>query len=437
MKKNKFKFLFIILAVVIIIILSVQITANMKGIQVSSAAVIRGELLDVYTEEGIYKMGTEYQVVSKVTGPVASVEVRENMEVKKGDLLVVIDDRDLTYEKELHQSTLSGYQAQLEQSNINQIMASSPQEYLDQVNRDLASNRSQYQVAQTLVNGMRSLYQGGNVSTVEWEQAQADFKKAETAYNSAKDRFEESQKFLESLVQEGIDKETLNTRFYESMRGQLQALIKTEETYISKLEDQIEDCKVVAECDGSIISLPAQDMSMFQSGQVVAVINATQEPMIEADVLTNVEPYLQVGSEVVIIQKLRNQEYEYSGTISEIYDFAVQGTSALGLNEYRVRVKVKVNPGQEIRLKSGYSFNLQFTLYKGADELIVPVNAVFQADGQDSVFVVEDGQVTKKAVSIGYRSSSQVVVTAGLEEDDKVITNVDSEDIYEGLKAHY
>lgn len=221
------------------------------------------------------------------------------------------------------------------------------------------------------------------------------------------------------------------------MSGQLRSLIKTEETNISQLEAQIDDCKVVAECDGSILRLPAQDMSMIQSGQVVAVINATQEPMIEAHVLTNVEPYLEVGSAVVVIQKLRNQENHYSGTISEIYNFAEQGTSALGLDEYRVRVKAKVDPGQEIQLKSGYSFDLQFTLYESADELIVPVNAVFQADQQDYVFVVENGRVTKKAVSTGYRSSSQVVITAGLNEGDTVITNVDSEDIYEGLKAYY
>lgn len=120
--------------------------------------------------------------------------------------------------------------------------------------------------------------------------------------------------------------------------------------------------------------------------------------MIEADVLTNVEPYLRVGSPVEITQKLRNQEYKYKGSISEIYNFAVKGTSALGLDEYRVRVNVKVDPGQEIQLKSGYAFDLQFTLYEGTAQLIVPINAVFQADQQDYVFVVENGHVTKKPV---------------------------------------
>lgn len=215
------------------------------------------------------------------------------------------------------------------------------------------------------------------------------------------------------------------------------SLIQSEITTISQLEDQIEDCKAVAECDGNIISLPAQNMSMIQSGQVMAIIHSNQEPVIEADVLTNIEPFLKVGSRVGVTQKLRNQEYQYSGTISEIYNFAVKGNSALGLHEYRVRVKVKVDPGQQIMLKSGYAFDLQFTLYDETDQLIIPINAVFQADQQDYVFVVENGYVTKKPVTIGYRSSSQAVILDGVEEADIIVTNVDSEEVYEGLKAYY
>lgn len=86
-------------------------------------------------------------------------------------MLVVIDDRDLTYEKEIHQSTLSGYRAKLEQSNINQIMAASPQEYLEQVNRELTSSQARYQAAKTLADGKRSLYHEGVIPEVEWKRA--------------------------------------------------------------------------------------------------------------------------------------------------------------------------------------------------------------------------------------------------------------------------
>lgn len=429
--------IWIVSAVVLALLLLVGVASGRRGVKVGSVEVTKGDFLDRYTEKGIYQLGAEYQVVSNVSGPIQSVEVHENLEVKKGDLLAVIDDRDLNYQKELHESMLLGYQAQLEQSHMNQMMSISPQEYLDQVSKELASSKAGYQAAKTLADGTDSLFQTGSVSKVEWETVQAEYRDAERAYGAAKNRFEESQKFLEELLRDGIEKETLNTRFYESMSGQLQSLIQSERTTIAQLEDQIEDCKAVAECDGTIISLPAQTMSVIQSGQVMAVIHSNQDPVIEANVLTNIEPYLKVGSPVGVTQKLRNQEFEYSGTISEIYNFAEKGTSALGLDEYRVRVKVKLDPGQQILVKSGYAFDLQFTLYEGTDQLIVPINAVFTADQQDYVFVVEHGYVKKKPVLIGYRSSSQAVILDGVEEADHIVTNVDSEEIYEGLKAYY
>lgn len=434
--KIRKKYFFGLLGGGIILLVLLQLVAGTRGVKVNSITVTRGGLHDYYTEEGVLKAGLEYQVISKITGTIESVEVSENTKIKKGDLLLVISDRDLNYEKELHQSTLLGYQAQLEQSNINQMMSTSPQEYLVSIRQDLAVKQARYQAVKTLADANGALYRDGSVSKMDWEQTQAEYSSAQSAYNAAKNRYEESQKFLESLNQEGIDKDTLNSRFYGSISGQLQALIQSEKTTISKLEDQIRDCRIVAECDGVIKSLPGQERSMIQAGQVVAIINSIQEPIIEADILTSIEPYLTVGAPVVLTQKLRNQDYNYSGTISEIYGFATQGISALGLDEYRVRVKVKIDPDQDIPLKSGYGFNLQFTLYEESDELVVPLNTLFNFDHQDYVFIIANGRAEKRPVTVKYRSSAQAVISEGLQEGDKIITNVDSEEIYEGLKVH-
>jgi HlyD family secretion protein len=413
-----------------------QLIAVTRGEKVSSITVKKGDLFDYYTEEGVLNAGVEYQVFSKVTGAIDSVAVSENMEVKKGDLLFVISDRDLSYEKEIHQSALLRYQAQLEQSNINQIMSTSPDEYLASIKQDLTVSQARYQAAKNLADAKSALYQSGSVSKMELEQAQVEYSSAQSSYNAAKKRYEESQQFLKNLNDEGINKDALNERFYKSISGQLQAQIQSEETTISKLEDQIGDCKIVAECDGVIKTLPGKERSMIQSGQVVAIINSKQEPIIEADVLTSIEPYLTEGAPVVLTQKLRNQDYHYSGTISEIYDFASKGTSALGLDEYRVHVKIKIDPEQEIPLKSGYAFNVQFTLYEGSDQLVVPLNTLFDFENQNYVFVIVNGRAEKKSVTVKYRSSAQAIISDGLQEGDKIITNVDSEKIYDGIKVN-
>lgn len=438
--KNNKKYIIMIsggafLLLILAIVMCLRTGAGKKS--VGSVAVIRGDIIDSYTEDGIFQTGMEYQVVSKANGTVKSIEVRENMEVKKGDLLLVIDDRDLVYEKEIHESNLSGYQAQVEQKSINQMMTASPQEYLESAKQDLASSQAKLKAVKTSADGMNELYQTGSVSKMEWEQTQAEYLSAQSAYTVAKNRYEESQRFLEFYLQEGIDKESLNSRFYESMDQGLTASIQSEKTAITQLEDQIMDCKITAGCDGIIMSLPAKDISLVQAGQVLAVISSNQEPVIETDVLTSIEPYLTVGAPVVLTQKLRNQEYQYTGTVSDIYGFAVLGTSALGMDEYRVQVNVAVDPGQDIQLKPGYGFKVKFTLYEGRDQLIIPTNALFAADQQDFVFVIEEGVVARKNVTVAYRSSSQAIISEGLEEGELIISNVDSEDIYEGMEAFY
>lgn len=430
-KKN----IFGLLGVGVVLVILLQIIVATRGEKVSSITVKKENMTDYYTEEGVLNAGAEYQVYSKITGAIESVAVSENMEVKKGDLLFVISDRDLNYEKEMHQSALLKYQAQLEQSNINQIMSTSPDEYLASIKQDLTVSQARYQAAKNLADAKSALYQSGSVSKMELEQAQVEYSSAQSSYNAAKKRYEESQQFLRNLNDEGINKDALNDRFYKSISGQLQAQIQSEETALSKLADQIGDCKIVAECDGVIKTLPGKERSMIQSGQVVAIINSKQEPTIETDILTSIEPYLTVGAPVAITQKLRNQDYQYSGTISEIYNFASKGTSALGLDEYRVHVKIKIDPDQDIPLKTGYVFNVQFSLFEGRDQLVVPLNTLFDFENQDYVFVIVKGRAEKRPVTVRYRSSAQAVISDGLKEGDKIITNVDSEKIYDGLKV--
>ena len=406
------------------------------GIKAETVTALRGNIADVYVEEGVVRSGQEYYHLSKVSGPVKSVEVSENMAVRQGNVLLTVDDRDLRYEKELHESALTGYQAQLDQSSINQLMSTSPEEYLDAARQEMLSGEALYQAAKTVAQGTRVLYDTGSVSKVEWEQVQAEYKAAESGYLRAKNRYEESLQYLESLKAEGIDKELLNTRFYDSTHSQLSALIETERITIAQIESQIDDCIMKAECDGVVMTVPSKDLSSIQAGQVAVVINRNQELVIEANVLTSVEPYLKVGDPVVLVQKLRNQDIKFTGTIAKIFDFAEKGTSALGLDEYRVKVEIALDENQDNQMKTGYSVNVQFILYQSDGQLLIPAQAVFKADDQDCVFLVRSGRAVKTPVTVAYKSAIQAVIMDGIAEGDHVISNIDVEGIYDGAKVH-
>lgn len=420
----------------LVLIVGAAAAKSFKGTRVETVAASSQTIEDRYTEEGTITSGGEYRLVSEVSGPVKEVIVKENDAVKEGDLLFTVDDTDLLHEKALCESTLEGYKAKLEQSRIGQVMTSSPQEYLDSVRAEVAAKEADYQAAKTVFDASQSLYSAGSISKIEWEQNHASYEYATLAWEQAKRRYEESSRFLESLKAGGIDETTINGRFYQSVEEQLNAQIKSQETTMEQLEERLKKCAAAADRDGIITSLPIRDMSYIQAGETAVTISGSGNVQAESDVLTSIAPYLSPGDEVTVVLQLRSQDKMYGGTISQVYDYAAKGTSALGMDEYRVHVKIDLDEAAELEGKEGYGANIRFTLYQGENKLVIPSSAVFEVDDQNYVYVIENGKATKLPVEVEYKTASQAVVKEGLSEGQKIIDHVDSEEIYEGAKVY-
>ncbi|WP_313183139.1 efflux RND transporter periplasmic adaptor subunit [Lacrimispora sp.] len=436
MDGRKKKLCFLAAGIVLALIIGNTAMKSFKGAPVQTVAASYEAVEDRYTEEGTITAGGEYRLVSEASGPVKEVRVRENDGVKAGDILFTVDDRDLLQEKSLCESALAGYKAKLEQSRIGQVMTSSPQEYLDSIRAEVSAKEADYQAAKTLVDASQSLYSSGSISRIEWEKDRASYENASLAWEQAKSRYEESRRFLESLKAGGIDETTINGRFYDSVEEQLRAQIKSQETTMEQLEDRLKKCVVTADRDGVITSLPVKDMSYIQAGETAVTISGRGKIQAESDVLTSIAPYLSPGDKVTVILQLRNQDQMYGGTISQVYDYAAKGTSALGMDEYRVHVKIDLDENTDLEGKEGYGANIRFTLYQGDNKLVIPSSAVFQLDDQNYVFVIKNGKAEKLPVEVEYKTSSQAVIKEGLAEGEKVIDHVDSEEIYEGAKVY-
>ncbi|MFT4107469.1 MAG: biotin/lipoyl-binding protein [Lacrimispora sp.] len=409
---------------------------GLRGFEVQTTAASLQTVEDRYTEEGIFTSGGEFRLVSEVSGPVKEVLVGENERVKEGDVLFTIDDSDLLREKSLCESALSGYRAKLEQTRIGQVMTSSPQEYLESIRQEAAAKEADYQAAKTVYDASRTLYEAGSISKVEWEQNKASYEYSALALEQVKGRYEESRRFLESLKTQGIDETTINGRFYESVEEQLKAQIKSQETTLEQLESRLKKCVVAADTDGIVTSLPVKDMSYIQAGETAAMISGRGNIQAESDVLTSIAPYLAPGDPVTVVLQLRNQDEMYSGTISQVYDYAAKGTSALGMEEYRVHVKIDMDESEPLKGKEGYGVNIRFLLYQGENKLVVPSSAIFEADDQNYVYVIQNGRAVKLPVEAEYKTTSQTVIKEGISEGQKVIDHVDSEGIYEGAKVY-
>lgn len=444
MKKNSLSKLFegrkkyIIMFVIIAAIITAFSIKNInKAVSVEAYSINFGTLNDTYKENAVISFGKGYHILSKVNGNIKEVLVDENSAVKKGDVLVRISDRDLVYQKQLRQSNLDSYMAKKEESDIGKLMTTSPMEYINGLSSSLESARAAYEAAQTEYNAKQALYESQSISLMELESAKASFESAKSNFETASSRLDESNKYLKSLKDEGLSEKDISKKFYESTKKQLEAAIDAEKTAIAQLDMQIADCEVKSEYDGIVSSVPAKNISMAVPGQELVVVDTdNNEYRLECSVLTDVIPYLHVGDEMEAEFDLRGTKKVYKGKISEIYDFATEDKSPLGLKEYRVKLVATLNDvGEDNILKNGYGVDAIFTLYKNDNVIAVPLGAVFTENDSDYVFKIEEGRAKKTPVTVSYKSSTEAVISEGLQKDDRVIINSDEEKINDGVKV--
>ena len=426
-----------------VLIAAVYFAAGGNAVKVEKATVEYRDVKDTYTEEGTVSFGDSYQIISEVSGAVKELAVRENDLVQKGDLLYRIDFSAYIYLKSQAENALESYRAKREQSRFGQLMTAAPTEYLASLSQELAAARAAMQTAATAYEAARSLYAAGDIARVEFEKISAEYKNASARYEQTKARSDESTRYLEELKNKGMTEEELNRQFYDSESRQLDAMISDQETTIAHLEEEISKCEVHSDRDGRITEFPVSSLSGVQQGQVTAVLQGTENAGAETDVLTTIAPYLYPGAPAEGRISLRGADEVYPFVVTDIYDFAAKGVSALGLDEYRVHIRAvlpeNADPAvrEQLLKREGYGVDLTFTLFEGKHVLTVPSGAVFSQNGGDYVFAIEDKRAVRRQVRILHRAAGEIVLDeekSEVHDGDTVINRVDSEGIYEGAR---
>jgi RND family efflux transporter MFP subunit len=85
------------------------------------------------------------------------------------------------------------------------------------------------------------------------------------------------------------------------------------------------------------------------------------------------------------------------------------------------RVTIGID-NSDLSLKAGMFAQVELQYDAKSAALLVPKRAVLAMDNASSVFVVNDGKVSRKVVKTGYESDAAIEVLEGLAEGDQVVT---------------
>lgn len=211
-------------------------------------------------------------------------------------------------------------------------------------------------------------------------------------------------------------KHTLNSDYYP-------ALISVVRAQISQLNYQLSLRNSISPVNGTVANLTIKEGMVIPPGSPLMTIFSGDAYVIESYVLTQDASRVKPGMSVDLIQNNKGGDIFFSGTVDIIAPSAVEKISTLGLVEQRLKVTIIPQMVLDLDLKPGYSVNVDFTIDRQADQLIVPKTVLFPYNDGDALWLVKDGKAVIQPVKKGFENDRDVAITEGLVEGDLVILN--------------
>jgi RND family efflux transporter MFP subunit len=422
----------------------------------------------IYT--GVVTPAETVNIVPKIAGKVVEIPVDVGSEVKKGQVLFKLEDNDLRNNLAKAKAAASAAEAAVStaeashesgvvsatsgivsskngvissKSAINQAQGSVNQAKtaVEQAKNGLSSAANTVkQTEQALADAKKALtrtqalFNEGSVSQSQLEQAQTAVVSAQTAYenavnakSNAANQLDAAQKSL-SVAQEAYNNATSSyenaNSGYSNAQRQLQVSqstatiessresLKQAQLNVSIAQDALEDTVIKSPING-IVGVKNTEVGEMVSASSPALVIANLSTVntliyIPADQINQVK----VGDKVQV--RVTASDLITTGTVKNVSPLDSSGKG------YPVKVSV-ANP--DMKLKSGMLADISFVNNDAQQGMIVPSGALLEQDGKTYVFVVNDGHVARKEVTVARESGSQALITSGIEKGETVAVN--------------
>lgn len=361
-------------------------------VSVQVAAVEKTTIEHVITTQAILFPRQQAAIVSKISAPVQKFLVKRGSRVHQGELLAVLENRDLSAAAQENKGSLDQAQATYETTTA----ATLPEE-IQKAEAEEQQSKKALEAQEKVYESRQQLFEQGALPRKELDQSGVEITQARNQYAIAK-------KHLDTLVAIGKQQEL------KAAAGQLES---AKGKYLGA-EAQLSYSEIRSPIDGVVTDRPLYPGEMAAAGTAIVTVMDVSSVIAKAHIPQADAALLKLGDKGKMTVPGLDQPVE--GTITVV-------SPALDPNSTTVEVWLEAkNPKQE--LKPGTSVQLSLTAKTVKDALVVPAAAVITAaDGSTSVMIAaSDGKAHQKAVKLGIRQDDDVQILEGVAEGDKVVT---------------
>jgi multidrug resistance efflux pump len=364
---------------------------QIKTLTVEAIEVARGNVKQVTELNVTYLPYSSVAIIPKAAGTVQEVLVATGEQVKKDQILFVIDDT---------QSRLQVKQAEaayeMAKANLAQVEKGASAEELKQIESTVLQAKASYENADAEYKRMEELDKKEMISKKQLEAVELQKKIAEANLAAAEARL--------TAVQKGASEEQLNV---------LRAQVKQAKTALEMANLQLSYARVKAPISGIVAQLNVEKGSMAAPSSPAGVILDSSKMKAKAMVPESYINNLKVGEKVTLEAKALPKEI-FTGTITAISPLADQLTK-------QFPVEFMVGNSSNL-LKAGMFGTAYLAIGEARDLPVVPISTVLFDGEQPYVFVIEDGRAQRREIKTGLNSGKSLAVLDGLMAGEIVIS---------------
>ena len=357
-------------------------------VQVAKAA--RGPIARIVVASGVLYPRDQANIVPKIAAPVKKFLVNRGDAVRAGQLLAVLEDRDL-------RAAVVDSKGQLElaEANLRAITHASLPEETAKSQDEVKAAKEAFDAAQKVFDSRQQLFHDGAIARRQVDEAGVTLAQAKAQYQTAR-------KHLQTIEGTGSQEQVKSAQAQvDSARGRLENA-RAQVAYAqvrSPIAGVVADRALYA---GEMAGAGSPLLTIVDVSRVVARVNVTAT---EAAVVRR-------GNSATI----QTPDGQGHGRVTVVSPAADPQSTTI-----EVWVEVENPHGS---LKPGAAVQVSIQAGTVASALLVPAEAILPAqDGTDEVLVVgADSVAHERKVQVGVKNEGKAQVLSGLQDGDAVVT---------------
>jgi len=421
---------------------SMGVNPNLAGflgkeeISVISYKVNKGALAITVKERGNLESSKNEDVMSEVEGSTTIIKILpEGSRVRKGELVCELDSASLKDQLTNQRITVQQAEAAYQNSKLTREVAEiAKDEYLEgtymqdirQAEGERALAETEMLRAKDRLGWANEMFKKGYLSSTQKVAEVANLQRATFNKEQAETKITVLKEYTKKKMVTDLNSNIEKARSDELAK---EATLNLEKEKENKLTAQIEKCKLLAPNDGLVVY--ANDPGRFGSSNQPQIEEGAQvrerQPIFRLPDINNMRVNTKVHeSQIDRVEKGLKAKIRVDAFPGEVFEGTVDTVAPLPDSANFFASDVKVYTTQvsidkaNSALRPGMTAQVEILIKELDEVLAVPVQAILQVGGKDTVFVKENSSWKRTEVTLGDTNDQLIEVTKGLKDADEV-----------------